>query len=135
MTTSPASTRQRIKDVFARELAAGGYAGASYDVIAGEIGIKKPSLYHHFPGGKQALLVEVATDYIATQHAKVATALASGGDLSARLRVLAVAVVDPTGVLSGFDDRLFEALAHVDDQTRDTVSQAYVSRLLDPVEA
>ena len=128
-------TRQQIKDVFARQLADGGYLAASLDAVARETGIKKPSLYHHFPGGKQALLAEVGHDYVATQQAKVSAALEAEGDLVARLTALAVAVVDPAGVLAGFDDRLFDALAHVDDETRTAISRAYVTRLLDPVEA
>lgn len=127
-------TRQRIKDVFARELAAVGYSTASLDVVATEIGIRKPSIYHHFPGGKPTLLAEVGHDYIGTQHAKITAALATPGDLATRLTALALAAVDPAGVLAGFDDRLFDALAFVAEDVRDEISRAYVTQLLDPVE-
>ncbi|MCL2849484.1 MAG: TetR/AcrR family transcriptional regulator [Micrococcales bacterium] len=129
------ATRQQIKDTFAGQLAAGGYLSASLDLVARQTGIKKPSVYHHFPGGKQALLAEVGNDYIATQHAKITAAMAAEGDLATRLTALSVAVVDPTGVLAGFDDRLFDALSHIDDETRTAISHAYVTELLDPVEA
>jgi AcrR family transcriptional regulator len=45
-----------------------GYQGLSLDAVAREAGIKKPTLYHHFPGGKETIYAEVAHDFIETQH-------------------------------------------------------------------
>lgn len=61
-----------------------GYQGLSLDAVAREAGIKKPTLYHHFPGGKETIYAEVAHDFIETQHTALAAAIATEGDLSAR---------------------------------------------------
>lgn len=47
-------------DAAEAHLARHGYMGASLGAIAGEVGISKPALYYHFPGGKEQLFVEVA---------------------------------------------------------------------------
>lgn len=65
---SPAgSTRARIEQVFSRDLARLGYEGLSLEAVPREVGIRKPSSYHHFPGGKQTLLAEVTLDDVEAQ--------------------------------------------------------------------
>lgn len=52
--------RAGIMDVAEAHLARQGYMGVSLEAIAGEVGISKPALYYHFPGGKEQLFVEIA---------------------------------------------------------------------------
>lgn len=132
---TPTDTKQRLVDTFARHLANNGYAGVSLIEVVQEIGIKRPSLYHHFPGGKDALYAAAAHDFIDRQHEKLAVGLAAGGDLENRLVAIVRAVADPSGAQVSFDQRLFDALPLVDDSIRDDVSREYVTKLLDPVEA
>lgn len=47
-------------DVAEAHLARKGYMGVSLEAIAGEVGVSKPALYYHFPGGKEQLFVEIA---------------------------------------------------------------------------
>lgn len=49
-----------IMDIAEAHLARQGYMGVSLEAIAGEVGISKPALYYHFPGGKEQLFVEIA---------------------------------------------------------------------------
>ena len=49
------STRQRALEVALALFSRRGYDGVSLGDIAGELGIKPPSLYKHFPGGKGEL--------------------------------------------------------------------------------
>ena len=49
------STRQRTLEAALTLFARFGYGGVSLSDIADEVGIKPPSLYKHFPGGKRAL--------------------------------------------------------------------------------
>ncbi|CAM3143566.1 TetR/AcrR family transcriptional regulator [Prescottella defluvii] len=132
---TPTDTKARLVETFARHLATNGYAGLSLIEVVQEVGIKRPSLYHHFPGGKDALYAAAAHDFIDRQHEKLQAGLASDGDLTDRLVAIVRAVADPSGAQVSFDQRLFDALPLVDDPIRDEVSRAYVTKLLDPVEA
>ena len=49
--TAAADTRTQIMDAFGDQLAATGYPGISLVGVARTVGIRKPSIYHHFPGG------------------------------------------------------------------------------------
>jgi TetR/AcrR family transcriptional regulator, transcriptional repressor for nem operon len=53
-----ASTRQQILRTAARLIQTRSYLGFSFQDIADQVGIRKPSLYHHFPS-KEALGVAV----------------------------------------------------------------------------
>ncbi|MGZ4542403.1 MAG: TetR/AcrR family transcriptional regulator [Mycobacteriaceae bacterium] len=128
------TTRTRIRNVFAQHLATTGYQGLSLDAVAREAGIKKPTLYHHFPGGKETIYAEVAHDFIDTQHTALAAAIATEGDLSARLVAIVDAFADPAAAQVSFGQRLFDALPFVGADIRDEVSSSYVSKLLAPVE-
>lgn len=52
--------RAAILDVAESHLALHGYLGVSLEAVAAEIGVSKPALYYHFPGGKEQLFVEIA---------------------------------------------------------------------------
>lgn len=46
-------------DVAEARLAEVGYLGVSLEEVAREVGVSKPALYYHFPGGKEELFVEL----------------------------------------------------------------------------
>jgi len=56
--TNPSTTRDRIRSEAAALFREKGFNGTSMSELAGEVGITKSSLYHHYPG-KQALLSEI----------------------------------------------------------------------------
>jgi AcrR family transcriptional regulator len=133
---SPTSdTKTRIKDVFSRSLADTGYLGVSLEAVAGEVGIKKPSIYHHFPGGKEMLYAEISQDYIDVQAARLNGALAHDGDLFTRLVAIVNTYAGPADALGALDQRIYEALPHVEKDVRTAISSDYVTRLLNPVVA
>jgi TetR/AcrR family transcriptional repressor of nem operon len=57
-TASPTDTREQIVRIARTMIATRSYLGFSFQDIADQVGIRKPSLYHHFPT-KEALGIEV----------------------------------------------------------------------------
>lgn len=75
---------KKLSDVF-REV---GYEGASLALLSSATGLKKASLYHRFPGGKEqaAREVLVCAEIWLTDH--VLTPLAADGPPAARVRAM-----------------------------------------------
>ncbi|GAC1539624.1 MAG: hypothetical protein NVS2B7_11430 [Herpetosiphon sp.] len=73
----PSTTvRERVlnvaEDLFARR----GYASVTLRDIAAEVGIRQASLYHHVPGGKEQLFVEVTERHFLRHRAGLTEAMA-----------------------------------------------------------
>lgn len=85
------SSREHLLDVAERHFAARGYAAVTIKDIAGELGIRQPSIYYHVPGGKEDLYVEVMLRHFERHRAGAVQALA-GGDrpIEERLERLAL---------------------------------------------
>ncbi|WP_169946766.1 TetR/AcrR family transcriptional regulator [Microbispora sp. H11081] len=133
MTTT--DTRTLLMDAFSDQLAAVGYSGISLVGVARTAGIRKPSIYHHFPGGKEELYASVATRFIDTAHARIADALASGTTFEERLAALVRAAAEHAGATISFEQRVYDALDLVSASTRNRISTRYVEALLSPVVA
>ncbi|QUX25487.1 MULTISPECIES: TetR/AcrR family transcriptional regulator [Nocardiopsis] len=127
-------TRTRAMTVYAAHFAAHGYRGASLEAVAREVGVRKPTLYHHFPGGKETLHQLVALDFIERRGRDLRRALDTEGDLDTVLRaVITEAVSDPTGADTSFDQHLFDSLDLLEDDVRTTIRTAYTAALLTPL--
>ncbi|MFE3387407.1 TetR/AcrR family transcriptional regulator [Streptomyces anulatus] len=125
-------TRTRARDEFAHRIADYGYLGVSLDDIAKAVDVKKASLYHHFPGGKPALFMEVADHYTKEASALLQSALATPGTL--RDKLLALAASYATGTYnSALSNQIYYATRHLEDDQRAEVSHAYVRGLIQPV--
>lgn len=125
-------TRARARDEFALRLAEYGYLGVSLDDIAKAVDVKKASLYHHFPGGKPALFMEVADHYTKEASSLLQEALATPGTLYDRLFALAASYAHGT-YNSALSNQIYYAIRHLEADQRATVSQAYVRGLIQPV--
>lgn len=128
-------TRTRAVEAFSARLAAQGYLGVSLDAVAVDVGVRKASLYHHFPDGKEALYREAALAYVEREQARVAAALGAADDLEGRLVALALLQGEPPAAGPDLGQQVFDATRHVSDDTRSVVSTAYCSALIDPVVA
>lgn len=120
-------------DAFAEQLAASGYQGISLVGVARKVGIQKPSIYHHFPGGEDELYTAVALRFIAQLQHRIDAALNAAEDLEHKLVALVNAVADDAKRSISFKQRIYDALEHVSDETRTSVSAQYVNDVLDPV--
>lgn len=130
--TNQTDTRSQIMDAFTDQLAATGYPGISLVEVARTVGIRKPSIYHHFPGGKEDLYAAVAERHIEDTSARMRAALDSDGPLTHRLIALAKATADDNGTVS-FEQRIYDTLGQVSETTKNRISDLYVNRLLEPV--
>lgn len=126
-------TRAQIMDAFGEQFSATGYPGISLLGVARTVGIRKPSIYHHFPGGKEDLYAAVAVRFIETTHERITEALAEGETFEDRLKALVRVSVEHTGATVSFEQRVYDALDLVSDETRERVSGLYVGQVLDPV--
>ena len=126
------STKDQILDGFAEQLLEVGYRGISLQAITDDAGIKRPSMYHHFPGGKEEIYTEVARRMIDADAALVDAALSENETLEDRLIALAMVHTDDPRK-AALDQRLFDATRYVSDETRTEVSTNYVNGLLSPV--
>ena len=70
-------TRTRILDTTALLLRQRGYHGTSLNDILSASGAPRGSLYFHFPGGKDQLVIEVTRDSVAGVTARLGEALAA----------------------------------------------------------
>lgn len=99
------NTRDRILEVTAQLLAGRGYHGVSTRDIAEQIGIRQPSLFHHF-ASKQAIFAELLDRNLLPAVARVKTFAALPGPAAPRLcaylvddlRDLAASPVDVRGL-------------------------------------
>ena len=128
-----ADTRACLIDRFTHQLVEQGYLGISLNTIAADCGIRKASLYHHFPGGKAELFREVALGYIDQQVARLSAALVATGDLTARLTALAGLYTQPGVHVSDLGQAVYQATRHLPGDLRSEVSHAYVDSLISPV--
>ena len=127
-------TRTRLLDGFEAQLLDEGYLGVSTAELAQQAGIQRPSLYHHFPDGKQQLFTEVAMRMIEADAARVTDALASSDELRSRLVELAMIHADDPRKATLWQ-RIYDGTRYVDDETRTLVSTRYVEDLLRPATA
>ncbi len=82
--------RERVLDAAARLFAKKGYAAVTLRDIAAEVGIKHTSLYHHVPGGKEELFVEVTGRSLERHRVGLIEAIhGAGPEVRSRLRAAA----------------------------------------------
>lgn len=79
------TTLERIRDTASTLFAARGYAGTSMSRLAGQVGIRKASLYNYYPS-KEALLQDLVARGMSA-WTEASESLQEGGDPRERLRV------------------------------------------------
>ena len=124
-------TRERAIAQADSLLTQGGYAAMSLEAVAQAIGIRKPSLYHHFPRGKDELFIAVVERRTVLDGMLLARAIEGLPDTFARLRAIAahfneVAQTRPYHAL-------IDMAAHLPEQHRDLVRRLIEERVMAPV--
>ena len=96
-------SRMRLLDAAERLFHERGYSAVSMADIAGATGIRKASLYHHVPGGKEELFVEVSVRTFERHKEGMSKALAQAeAELKAQLQAASRWMIDhaPLGLLA-----------------------------------
>ena len=129
--TETLGTRERAVLEADALLTSGGYAAMSLEAIAQAIGIRKPSLYHHFPRGKDELFIAVVERRTALDGALMGQAVAGLPDSFGQLRAIArhfnqVAQTRPYHALNDMS-------SHLPEQHRDFVHRLIDMRVMAPV--
>lgn len=82
--------RERVLEAAERLFAQRGYTAVTLRDIAAEVGIRHTSLYHHAPGGKEELFVEVTERNLRQHREGLSHAIfATGPTIGAQLRAVA----------------------------------------------
>ena len=76
-------------DVAEARLAGVGYLGVSLEEVAREVGVSKPALYYHFPGGKEELFVEIAHRALRLTRESLERVMSGPGSGAERMRAAA----------------------------------------------
>lgn len=88
--TPGTESRERVLDAAERLFAKKGYAAVTLRDIAADVGIRHTSLYHHVPGGKEQLFIEVTERHLKRHHAGLIEAIADAAlDIRSQLRAAA----------------------------------------------
>ena len=124
-------TRERAIEQADRLLTQGGYAAMSLEAVAQAIGIRKPSLYHHFPRGKDELFIAVVERRTVLDGMLLARAIEGLPDTFARLRAIAVHFNEVAQTRPYH--ALIDMAAHLPEQHRDLVRRLIEARVMAPV--
>ncbi len=89
-------TRSRVLEAADALLHLHGYIGVSMDAIAAHISIRKASLYHHFPDGKDQIMLEIGERLVATYSTGFQNAIGTGRTTRERLEIMATFTFDDT---------------------------------------
>lgn len=107
-----------------------GYLGVSLDDVARAVGVRQASLYHHFPGGKEELVLGVAREAIDHDAAGIERTLREHAAARTRLTALATFLLS-SSVRTG--RMLQESLRFVGEAHQERVYADFYAREYLPV--
>ena len=81
-------TRQLALDAVADLIHLHGYNGVSMNALAKAVGVRKASLYHHFPEGKEQLVLEMLERMIHHHSVGYQAAIDKGASVAERLEAI-----------------------------------------------
>lgn len=122
------AARERVLAVAEGLFGERGYMGVTLGDVAEALGMRKPSLYHHVPGGKEQLYVEVMEDLLERYRAGMEAAIAHAGPgIGERLKAAARSILSqrPPVSLEGMVLRDMPAIS--EEQSRRLMDVAYRS--------
>ncbi len=86
-------TKERIVQEAQRLYQVGGYNYMGLDKIAETLNIKRPALYHHFPDGKEQLLVAMVESFTREKAAQWQAAIEAGYNARSRFKYMLLSII------------------------------------------
>jgi AcrR family transcriptional regulator len=126
------NTKARALDAADTLLHQYGYLGVSMDAVAAAIGIRKASLYHHFPGGKDELMLTIAERLIEFDATGFQRSIESHQSARDQLEAMATFI---------FSDRrqtdrvLRDAMRFMPEEHQKSISEGFFQHLFSKVHA
>lgn len=127
-----ANKRHEILNVAEQHLGRFGYQGVALAAIANEIGISKPSLYYHFPGGKQEIFVAILTRSLAEARDGLESVIASPGNSRLKLEAAIRWLMNEPGRGRGVE-LMHDVMRFVDEKYHANVNEAYLDAHFQPI--
>ncbi|BDP41662.1 hypothetical protein DAETH_16310 [Deinococcus aetherius] len=120
-------TRAQILDRAEALLTARGYAGMSMDDVARAAGLTKGTLYHHFPEGKDALILAVGHRSLERHGDALSSAILAARGARAQLEAVARWGLESSGSPARVlrDSGRFLPRAHAEDMARAFQTRVY----------
>lgn len=125
-------TRDRLMDVAEAHLSRVGYRGLSLLEVAREVGISKPSVYYHFPEGKEQLFVAIAHRSLRRVREGMERAMSGADDGATKLRAATVWLMTQSeegNPLKELDD----VSRFVDEQHQEALSEGFRDSCYGPI--
>ncbi len=108
-----------------------GYLGMSMDAVAKAVGVRKASLYHHFPKGKEELMLILAERNIARDASGLQRAISANGSAQTQLGAVAFFLLQADVQTSRI---LRDALRFMPETHRHLVGQKFLGELYGKVQ-
>jgi AcrR family transcriptional regulator len=131
-TTQTPNTRAQALEVTEELLHQHGYLGVSLEAVAGRIGIRKASLYYHFPGGKEELMLEIAHGILKRDEEGFKRAIASSATASGQLRAVARWMGSGPGPTELV---LQDSMRFLPEKHQAALTQSFFAKLYEPIQA
>ncbi|WP_219722088.1 TetR/AcrR family transcriptional regulator [Deinococcus planocerae] len=122
--------RETILDRAGELLAGRGYAGMSMDDVARAAGVTKGTLYHHFPEGKDALILAVGERSLRRHGDGLAAAITAAEGARAGLEAVARWTLEHSG---GPEHILRDAVRFLPQEHAEAMTRGFMTRLYGPV--
>lgn len=132
--TPNTEARERVLEAAERLFAQRGYSAVTLRDIAAEVGIRHTSLYHHVPGGKEELFVEVTERNLDRHRAGLTAAIAQAKpQIRAQLHAAADWLLSqpPMDLVR----MVYSDMPTIDPADAERLSQQALVSLIEPVEA
>lgn len=117
-------------DVSEAHLMQKGYLGVSLEEISREVGVTKPALYYHFPGGKEQLFVEITHRSLRRAREGLECVMSSWESGAEKLRAAAEWLMDERRRVMG---RIRETTSHFGEEHLEEVTESFYRDLYSPI--